>query len=133
MKFLSTKVVMWIYVALNVLVGVFSLLTGQSAADTGWGSTNVMTHDKFYEQGYGIAFLAIAVIAFGITMWTTGKVQAKLTLLSGLATAVFMFGFAIMASANSPKYTIGVPYWIFGGVLILLTAISGSQGLKSDN
>ena len=131
MNKLNTKVMMWIFTVVNVLIGVMSLLTGQSAAETGWGKANVLGHDKFYEQGYGWTFIAIGVIGFGIAMYTSGKAQAKLTLLSATAIIVFLAGFQIMASQNAQSYTIASPQMIPVVILLVLLLISGQQGLKS--
>jgi hypothetical protein len=85
----------------------------------------------FCEQGYGFAFIAIGVLALGIALCASGKAQAKLTLLSGLGTLIFLGGFWITATSNDPKYTIGVAHWLPAIILIILTGVAGSQGLKS--
>jgi len=106
-------------------------MTGQATAESSWGKANVMTHDAFYEQGYGFAFIAIGILAIGIAMYTSGKAQAKLTLMYALGTIVFLGGFWIMAGSNDQTYTIGVAYWLPGVVLTVLAAFAGQQGLKS--
>ncbi|MEI6742870.1 MAG: hypothetical protein WCL35_03840 [bacterium] len=131
MSKLTTKTVMWIYAIVNILMGIGSLFTGQSTAEVSWGKANVLAHDKFYEQGYGFAFIAIGILALGIALFISGKAQAKLTLLSGLGTLIFLGGFWITATSNDPKYTIGVAYWLPAVILIILTGVAGSQGLKS--
>ena len=83
---------MWVFTIVNVISGITALLTGQSIAETGWGKGKVLDHDKFYEQGYGWAFLAFGVIGFGIAMYTSGKAQAKLALLSAAATIAAVRG-----------------------------------------
>ena len=131
MKKLNTKVMMWIFTVVNMLIGVMSLLTGQSTAETGWGKANVLGHDKFYEQGYGWAFIAIGVIGLGIAMYTSGKAQAKLAMFSATAIIVFLGGFQIMASQNAQSYTIASAQMIPPIILLVLLLISGYQGLKS--
>jgi hypothetical protein len=51
---------MSIYAIVNILIGIGSLLTGESTAEVSWGKANVLAHDKFYEQGYGFAFILVA-------------------------------------------------------------------------
>ena len=131
MKKLNTKVMMWIFTVVNMLIGVMSLLTGQSTAETGWGKANVLGHDKFYEQGYGWAFIAIGVIGLGIAMYTSGKAQAKLAMFSATAIIVYLGGFQIMASQNAQSYTIASAQMIPPIILLVLLLISGYQGLKS--
>ena len=112
-------------------MGIGSLMTGQATAESSWGKANVLAHDKFYEQGYGWAFIAIGILAIGIAMYTSGKAQAKLTLMYALGTIVFLGGFSFMAASNDQTYTIGVAYWLPGVVLTVLALIAGQQGLKS--
>ena len=112
-------------------MGIGSLMTGQATAESSWGKANVLAHDKFYEQGYGWAFIAIGILAMGIAMYTSGKDQAKLTLMYALGTIVFLGGFWFMAASNDQTYTIGVAYWLPGVVLTVLAVIAGQQGLKS--
>jgi len=112
-------------------MGIGSLLTGQATAESSWGKANVLAHDKFYEQGYGFAFISTGIILLGIAMYTSGKVQAKLTLLTGFGTAIFLGGFWIMAASNDETYTLGVAYWLPPVVIIVLAGIAGQQGLKS--
>jgi hypothetical protein len=112
-------------------MGIGSLLTGQATAESSWGKANVLAHDKFYEQGYGWAFIAIGILAIGIAMHTSGKAQANLTLMYALSSIVFLGGFWIMAGSNDQTYTIGVAYWLPGVILTVLAAIAGQQGLKS--
>jgi peptidoglycan/LPS O-acetylase OafA/YrhL len=131
MNKLNTKNVMWLIAIINILMGIGSLLTGQATAESSWGKANVLAHDKFYEQGYGFAFIAMGIIFLGIAMYTSGKVQAKLTLLTGLGTAVFLVGFLIMAASNDQTYTLGVAYWLPPVIVIVLAGIAGQQGLKS--
>ena len=131
MNKLNTKTVMWIIAVVQVLMGIGSLMTGQATAESSWGKANVMTHDAFYEQGYGFAFIAIGILAIGIAMYTSGKAQAKLTLMYALGTIVFLGGFFIMAGSNDQTYTIGVAYWLPGVILTVLAVIAGQQGLKS--
>ena len=122
---------MWLIAVVQVLMGIGSLMTGQATAESSWGKANVMTHDAFYEQGYGFAFIAIGILAIGIAMYTSGQAQAKLTLMYALGTVVFLGGFFIMAGSNDQTYTIGVAYWLPGAILTVLAAIAGQQGLKS--
>ena len=122
---------MWIIAVVQVLMGIGSLMTGQATAESSWGKANVMTHDAFYEQGYGFAFIAIGILAIGIALYTSGQAQAKLTLMYALGTVVFLGGFFIMAGSNDQTYTIGVAYWLPGAILTVLAAIAGQQGLKS--
>ena len=124
---------MWIIAIVQFLMGIGSLMTGQATAEASWGKGNILqiSHDKFYEQGYGFAFIAIGILALGIAMYTSGKAQAKLTLMYALGTIVFLGGFWIMAASNDDKYTIGVAYWLPGVVLTVLAAVAGQQGLKS--
>ncbi len=122
---------MWLIAVVQVLMGIGSLMTGQATAESSWGKANVMTHDAFYEQGYGFAFIAIGILAIGIAMYTSGKAQAKLTLMYALGTVVFLGGFFIMAGSNDLTYTIGVAYWLPGVILTVLAVIAGQQGLKS--
>ena len=131
MKLLNTKVMMWVFTIVNVLSGVMTLFTGQSIAEASWGKENVLGHDKFYEQGYGWAFIAIGVIGFGIARYTSGKAQAKLALLSAAATIVFLGGFSIMASQNEQSYTIAGTQLVPAVIMLVLLLISGFQGLKS--
>ena len=131
MNKLNTKNVMWIIAIVQFLMGIGSLMTGQATAEASWGKENVLAHDKFYEQGYGWAFIAIGILALGIAMYTSGKAQAKLTLMYALGTIVFLGGFWIMAASNEDTYTIGVAYWLPGVVLTVLAGIAGQQGLKS--
>ena len=131
MKVLNTKVMMWIFTIVNVLSGITTLLTGQSVAEAGWGKENVLGHDKFYEQGYGWAFIAIGVFGLGIAMYTSGKAQAKLALLSAASTIVFLGGFSIMGSQNEQSYKIAGAQLIPAVILLVLLLISGFQGLKS--
>ena len=131
MNKVNTKNVMWLIAAVNILMGIGSLLTGQATAESSWGKANVLAHDKFYEQGYGWAFIGMGIILLGIAMYTSGKVQAKLTLLTGLGTAVFLGGFWIMAGSNDQTYTLGVAYWLPPIIMIVLAGIAGQQGLKS--
>lgn len=122
---------MWLIAAINILLGIASLLTGQATAESSWGKANVLAHDKFYEQGYGFAFIAIGILAIGIAMYTSGKAQAKLTLMYALSGIVLLGGFWIMAGTNDPTYTLGVAYWLPGVILTVLAAIAGQQALKS--
>ena len=122
---------MWVIAVVQVLMGIGSLMTGQATAESSWGKANVLAHDKFYEQGYGWAFIAIGILAIGIAMYTSGKAQAKLTLMYALGTIVFLGGFSFMAASNDQTYTIGVAYWLPGVVLTVLALIAGQQGLKS--
>lgn len=122
---------MWLIAVVQVLMGIGSLMTGQATAESSWGKANVMTHDAFYEQGYGFAFIAIGILAIGIAMYTSGQAQAKLTLMYALGTVVFLGGFFIMAGSNDQTYTIGVAYWLPGVILTVLAVIAGQQGLKS--
>ena len=122
---------MWIFTIVNVLSGVMTLFTGQSIAEASWGKENVLGHDKFYEQGYGWAFIAIGVIGFGIAMYTSGKAQAKLALLSAASTIVFLGGFSIMGSQNEQSYTIAGTQLVPAVIMLVLLLISGFQGLKS--
>ena len=122
---------MWLIAVVQVLMGIGSLMTCQATAESSWGKANVMTHDAFYEQGYGFAFIAIGILAIGIALYTSGQAQAKLTLMYALGTVVFLGGFFIMAGSNDQTYTIGVAYWLPGVVLTVLAAIAGQQGLKS--
>ena len=122
---------MWLIAVVQVLMGIGSLMTGQATAESSWGKANVLAHDKFYEQGYGWAFIAIGILAIGIAMYTSGKAQAKLTLMYALGTIVFLGGFWIMAASNEDTYTIGVAYWLPGVLLTVLAGIAGQQGLKS--
>jgi uncharacterized membrane protein YgdD (TMEM256/DUF423 family) len=133
MNKLNTKNVMWIIAIVQFLMGIGSLMTGQATAEASWGKENIlqMSHDKFYEQGYGFAFIAIGILALGIAMYTSGKAQAKLTLMYALGTIVFLGGFWIMAASNEDTYTIGVAYWLPGVILTVLAGIVGQQGLKS--
>jgi len=131
MKKLNTKVMMWIFAIVNILSGVMTLFTGQSIAETGWGKANVLGHDKFYEQGYGWAFIAIGIIGLGIAMYTSGKAQAQLALLSAASTIVFLGGFSIMGSQNEQSYKIAGAQLIPAVILLILLLISGQQGLKS--
>jgi len=131
MNKINTKNVMWLIAVVQVLMGIGSLMTGQATAESSWGKANVLAHDAFYEQGYGFAFIAIGILAIGIAMYTSGKAQAKLTLMYALGTIVFLGGFFIMAGSNDQTYTIGVAYWLPGVVLTVLAAIAGQQGLKS--
>ena len=131
MNNINTKNVMWLIAIINILMGVASLMTGQATAESSWGKANVLAHDKFYEQGYGFAFICIGVIALGIAMYTSGKVQAKLTLFTALGTVIFLGGFWIMAGSNDQTYTIGVAYWLPPIILIVLAGFAGQQGLKS--
>jgi hypothetical protein len=131
MKKLNTKVMMWIFTIVNLLSGLMTLFTGQSIAEASWGKENVLGHDKFYEQGYGWAFIAISVIGFGIAMYTTGKAQAKLALLSAASTIVFLGGFSIMGSQNEQSYKIAGAQLIPAVILLVLLLTSGFQGLKS--
>jgi hypothetical protein len=131
MKKLNTKVMMWIFTVVNVLIGVGTLFTGQSTAEAGWGKENVLGHDKFYEQGYGWAFIAIGIIGFGIANYTSGKAQAKLALLSATSIIVFLGGFQIMASQYEQSYTIASAQMVPPLILLVLLLISGYQGLKS--
>ncbi len=131
MNKINTKNVMWLIAVVQVLMGIGSLMTGQATAESSWGKANVMTHDAFYEQGYGFAFIAIGILAIGIAMYTSGKAQAKLTLMYALGTVVFLGGFFIMAGSNDLTYTIGVAYWLPGVILTVLAVIAGQQGLKS--
>jgi peptidoglycan/LPS O-acetylase OafA/YrhL len=131
MNKINTKNVMWIIAIVQFLMGIGSLMTGQAPAESSWGATKVMTHDAFYEQGYGFAFIAIGILALGIAMYTSGKAQAKLTLMYALGTVVFLGGFFIMAGSNDQTYTIGVAYWLPGVILTVLAVIAGQQGLKS--
>ena len=124
---------MWLIAVVQVLMGIGSLMTGQATAESSWGKANVMTHDAFYEQGYGFAFIAIGILAIGIALYTSGQAQAKLTLMYALGTVVFLGGFFIMAGSNDQTYTIGVAYWLPGVVLTVLAAIAGQQGLKSPD
>ena len=122
---------MWLIAVVQVLMGIGSLMTGQATAESSWGKANVMTHDAFYEQGYGFAFIAIGILAIGIALYTSGQAQAKLTLMYALGTVVFLGGFFIMAGSNDQTYTIGVAYWLPGVILTVLAVIAGQQGLKS--
>ena len=122
---------MWLIAIINTLLGIASLMTGQATAESSWGKANVLAHDKFYEQGYGFAFIAIGILALGIAMYTSGKAQAKLTLMYALSGVVFLGGFWIMAGSNDQTYTLGVAYWLPGVILTVLAAIAGQQGLKS--
>ena len=131
MNKINTKNVMWLIAIIDMLMGIGSLVTGQATAESSWGKANVLAHDKFYEQGYGFAFLAMGILALGIAMYTSGKVQAKLTLLSSLGTIVFLGGFWIMASSNDQTYTLGLAYWLPGVIIIVLAGFAGQQGLKS--
>ena len=131
MNKLNTKNVMWVIAVVQVLMGIGSLMTGQATAESSWGKANVLAHDKFYEQGYGWAFIAIGILAIGIAMYTSGKAQAKLTLMYALGTIVFLGGFSFMAASNDQTYTIGVAYWLPGVVLTVLALIAGQQGLMS--
>ena len=131
MNKINTKNVMWLIAVVQVLMGIGSLMTGQATAESSWGKANVMTHDAFYEQGYGFAFIAIGILAIGIAMYTSGQAQAKLTLMYALSGIVFLGGFWIMAASNEETYTLGVAYWLPGVVLTVLAAIAGQQGLKS--
>jgi peptidoglycan/LPS O-acetylase OafA/YrhL len=131
MNKLNTKNVMWVIAVVQVLMGIGSLMTGQATAESSWGKANVLAHDKFYEQGYGWAFIAIGILAIGIAMYTSGKAQAKVTLMYALGTIVFLGGFSFMAASNDQTYTIGVAYWLPGVVLTVLALIAGQQGLKS--
>lgn len=131
MKKLNTEVMMWVFTIVNVISGISTLLTGQSIAEASWGKKNVLGHDKFYEQGYGWAFIAIGVIGFGIARYTSGKAQAKLALLSAAATIVFLGGFSIMASQNEQSYTIAGTQLVPAVIMLVLLLISGFQGLKS--
>jgi peptidoglycan/LPS O-acetylase OafA/YrhL len=133
MNKINTKNVMWIIAIVQFLMGIGSLMTGQATAESSWGKANIlqMSHDKFYEQGYGFAFISIGILALGIAMYTSGKAQAKLTLMYALGTIVFLGGFWIMAASNEETYTIGVAYWLPGVVLTVLAGIAGQQGLKS--
>ena len=131
MNKINTKNVMWLIAVVQVLMGIGSLMTGQATAESSWGKANVMTHDAFYEQGYGFAFIAIGILAIGIALYTSGQAQAKLTLMYALGTVVFLGGFFIMAGSNDQTYTIGVAYWLPGAILTVLAAIAGQQGLKS--
>jgi len=131
MKKLSTKVMMWIFAIVNVLSGITTLLTGQSIAEAGWGKENVLGHDKFYEQGYGWAFIAIGIIGCGIAMYTTGKAQAQLALLSAASIIVFLGGFSIIGIQNEQSYKISGALLVPTIILLVLLMISGFQGLKS--
>ena len=131
MKLLNTKVMMWVFAIVNVLSGVMTLFTGQSIAEASWGKENVLGHDKFYEQGYGWAFIALGVIGLGIAMYTSGKAQAKLALFSAASTIVFLGGFAIMGSQNEQSYKIAGAQLVPAVVLLVLLLIAGQQGLKS--
>jgi len=131
MNKINTKNVMWLIAVVQVLMGIGSLMTGQATAESSWGKANVMTHDAFYEQGYGFAFIAIGILAIGIALYTSGQAQAKLTLMYALGTVVFLGGFFIMAGSNDQTYTIGVAYWLPGVILTVLAVIAGQQGLKS--
>ena len=122
---------MWVIAVVQVLMGIGSLMTGQATAESSWGKANVLAHDKFYEQGYGWAFIAIGILAIGIAMYTSGKAQAKLTLMYALGTIVFLGGVSFMAASNDQTYSIGVAYWLPGVVLTVLALIAGQQGLKS--
>ena len=122
---------MWLIAIVQLLMGIGSLMTGQATAESSWGKANVLAHDKFYEQGYGWAFIAIGILAMGIAMYTSGKDQAKLALMYALGTIVFLGGFWFMAASNDQTYTIGVAYWLPGVVLTVLAVIAGQQGLKS--
>lgn len=106
-------------------------MTGQATAESSWGKANVLAHDKFYEQGYGWAFIAIEILAIRIAMYTSGKDQAKLALMYALGTIAFLGGFWFMAASNDQTYTIGVAYWLPGVILTVLAGIAGQQGLKS--
>jgi len=131
MKKLSTKVMMWIFAIVNILSGVMTLFTGQSIAEASWGKENVLSHDKFYEQGYGWAFIALGLIGLGIAMYTSGKAQAQLALFSAASTIVFLGGFSIMGSQNEQSYKIAGAQLIPAVILLVLLLISGYQGLKS--
>ena len=133
MNKINTKNVMWLIAVVQVLMGIGSLMTGQATAESSWGKANVMTHDAFYEQGYGFAFIAIGILAIGIALYTSGQAQAKLTLMYALGTVVFLGGFFIMAGSNDQTYTIGVAYWLPGVILTVLAVIAGQQGLKSSD
>ncbi len=122
---------MWLIAIVNILMGIGSLLTGQATAESSWGKANVLAHDKFYEQGFGFAFIAIGILAIGIAMYTSGKAQAKLALLSAASTIVFLGGFSIMGSQNEQSYKIAGAQLIPAVILLVLLLISGQQGLKS--
>jgi len=122
---------MWIFAIVNILSGVMTLFTGQSIAEATWGKENVLSHDKFYEQGYGWAFIALGLIGLGIAMYTSGKAQAQLALFSAASTIVFLGGFSIMGSQNEQSYKIAGAQLIPAVILLVLLLISGYQGLKS--